>query len=57
MSGGFFYMSCMKEMQKCLFPFVTPSTPNPVVTSTGSPLCVEYFSMLFFEELTSGLSV
>ena len=57
MSGGFLHMSCMKETQNFLFPIGTPNTLKPVVTSIGSPLYVEYLSIVFFEELTSGLGV
>ena len=45
--AAFLHMSCMKEIQNFLFPIGTPSTLKPVVTSIGSPLHVEYFSIIF----------
>jgi hypothetical protein len=49
-------MSCMEEMHKFLFLIAASGTFKPVITSTGSPLCVESF-LCFFKELTSSLSV
>ena len=38
---AFYNINCMKKMQKSLLPIGTPNTLNPVMTSTGLPVCVE----------------